>query len=72
MQEALNALKIPGTPLVVDGELGAKSRTVVRAFQAEQALEIDGKVGQQTRLALAVSLDAEGVRYVGEDSVAVL
>lgn len=48
LQEALNGLHVEGTPLVVDGSYGRRTRNTVRAFQAANGLEADGLAGPRT------------------------
>jgi lysozyme family protein len=53
LQARLNELKVEGTPLVVDGNYGRRTREAVRAFQRLHDLEADGLAGPLTRTALA-------------------
>jgi len=54
VQKALSKLGFdPGT---IDGVDGPKTQQAVRAFQAHASIGIDGKVGTQTRKALAAEL----------------
>lgn len=48
LQETLNELHVDGTPLVVDGSYGRRTRNAVRAFQAANGLEQDGFAGPRT------------------------
>lgn len=50
VQESLN--KILGLRLVVDGIMGAQTRSGIRSFQRRQSLVADGSVGTQTERAL--------------------
>lgn len=54
MQQALSAL---GYSVSADGVFGTQTRNVVRAFQVDQGLKVDGKAGNQT-LTLLYSLEA--------------
>jgi len=47
LQALLNFL---GESLIVDGDFGAKSTVAVKNFQKLQAIQVDGKVGEQTWL----------------------
>ena len=47
LQALLNFL---GESLIVDGDFGAKSTVAVKNFQKIQAIQVDGKVGEQTWL----------------------
>jgi len=47
LQALLNFL---GESLIVDGDFGAKSTAAVKNFQKSQAIQTDGKVGEQTWL----------------------
>lgn len=51
VQAALNALgyrDANGRPLVVDGDLGPRTRQAVEAFQRDSGIGVDGRVGPQT------------------------
>jgi peptidoglycan hydrolase-like protein with peptidoglycan-binding domain len=50
VQKSLN--KILGLQLVVDGDIGTKTRSAIRSFQQKKGLKDDGKVGAQTEAAL--------------------
>ena len=54
MQQALSAL---GYSVSADGVFGTQTRNVVRAFQVDQGLKVDGKAGNQT-LTLLYALEA--------------
>lgn len=56
LQDTLNKLGCT-PPLVVDGIIGAATRTATRAFQASKGLDVDGIAGPQTILALHDALD---------------
>lgn len=56
LQQRLNALGIRdarGLPLVEDGDFGHRTREAVESFQRDHGLEVDGRVGRDTRDALA-------------------
>jgi hypothetical protein len=56
LQASLNRLGYPGSngqPLAVDRDLGGNTDHAIRAFQRAHGLEDDGKVGPDTRAALA-------------------
>lgn len=57
VQEALS--KLGFDPGKLDGIDGPNTQKAVRAFQAHATIEIDGKVGKQTRQALADELQAK-------------
>lgn len=46
-----------GYPLKVDGIFGQETETVVRQFQEDEQLTVDGVVGPKTRAALAAALE---------------
>ncbi len=56
VQKALAALGFD--PDKIDGIDGPRTQKAVRAFQAHATLDIDGKVGANTRKALQAALDA--------------
>ncbi len=56
VQKALAALGFD--PGKIDGIDGPRTQKAVRAFQAHATLDIDGKVGTNTRKALQGALDA--------------
>jgi len=41
----------------IDGKIGPKTKTAIKAFQRAEGLRVDGVVGPQTRTALAEHLD---------------
>jgi len=49
-----------GVPLQADGLFGSRTAEAVRAFQAEQGLQVDGVVGPLTRDALDRAVQAQG------------
>jgi lysozyme family protein len=53
LQTSLNALKVDGTPLDIDGSYGRDTRRAVRAFQASHHLVVDGLAGPKTIAALS-------------------
>lgn len=58
LQQRLNALGIrdaQGLPLVEDGDFGRRTREAVESFQRDHGLDVDGRVGRDTRDALAKS-----------------
>lgn len=59
LQEALNELHVEGTPLVVDGSYGRRTRNAVRAFQTANGLEPDGLIGPRTWLKINEALDKQ-------------
>lgn len=48
LQQFLNALHLPGTPLLVDGSYGRRTRNVVRSYQQLRGLAVDGLAGPVT------------------------
>ena len=54
VQKALS--KLGFDPGEIDGKDGPKTQKAVRAFQAHASIKIDGKVGKETRTALANEL----------------
>lgn len=58
IQKALNALQVEGTPLVVDGSYGRRTRAAVRSFQALHGLDADGIAGPLTVAALKIASKA--------------
>jgi lysozyme family protein len=61
VQSSLNKLRIPGTPLLVDGNVGRGTMAVVRVFQLRNRLTVDGLPGPQTVKALTASLETAGM-----------
>lgn len=57
LQDSLNRLGA-APPLVVDGIVGAATRSATRGFQADRGLAVDGIAGPQTILALQDAVDA--------------
>lgn len=57
LQTTLNKLGF-NPPLVVDGIVGAATRTATRAFQADNGLTVDGIAGPRTILALSDAVEA--------------
>jgi hypothetical protein len=57
LQQALNLLKVPGTPLAVDGAFGPLTRGAMTAFQLQVGISADGEPGPLTRSALQTALD---------------
>lgn len=56
LQQRLNALGVrdaQGLPLTEDGDFGRRTREAVESFQREHGLDVDGRVGSDTRDALA-------------------
>lgn len=56
VQEALNTLKVADPPLLVDGNLGPKTKAAIRAFQRSADILDDGKWGPVTDKALTAAL----------------
>lgn len=54
LQQKLNALNVPGTPLLVDGNYGRATRQVVRSYQFLNHLQVDGLVGPKTIASLKI------------------
>ena len=52
LQKLLNASRVRGTPLKVDGIEGPLTISAVREFQGAHRLQADGVVGPETRAAL--------------------
>lgn len=52
LQKRLNELRVEGTPVDVDGDLGPKTVAAIKAFQRSQGLQPDGVVGPLTQAAL--------------------
>jgi lysozyme family protein len=61
IQRSLNRLRIPGTPLLVDGNVGRGTRAVVRYFQARNRLMVDGIPGPQVVAALKRAMAEAGM-----------
>lgn len=61
VQRSLNRLRIQGTPLLVDGNIGRGTRSVVRAFQIKNRLFVDGIPGPQVVAALKQALAEAGM-----------
>lgn len=61
VQRSLNRLKVAGTPLLVDGNVGRGTRAAVRAFQQRHRLYVDGIPGPQVVAALKQALAEEGM-----------
>lgn len=61
VQSSLNKLKVPGTPLLVDGNCGRGTMAVVRLFQLRNRLTVDGLPGPQTVKALTSKLEIAGM-----------
>lgn len=49
LQELLNQIMKPASPLIPDGAWGRKTAALVRTFQTQFGIKIDGIVGSQTR-----------------------
>lgn len=58
IQNAINMLGVSGSPLLVDGSYGRKTRNAVRTFQSAHGLVIDGLCGPHTFAALETALAA--------------
>ena len=56
LQESLNTLM--GSNLTVDGDIGEKTREVVRAYQTSRGLEVDGWPGAGTQARILADLEA--------------
>lgn len=56
LQESLN--KLMGSHLVADGDIGEKTREVVRAYQTSRGLEVDGWAGAGTQARILADLEA--------------
>jgi peptidoglycan hydrolase-like protein with peptidoglycan-binding domain len=52
LQNLLNARRFGAEPMWVDGEFGMDTELAVRRFQTLKLLKLDGKVGEETWLAL--------------------
>jgi peptidoglycan hydrolase-like protein with peptidoglycan-binding domain len=61
IQTSLNKLRVPGTPLAVDGNCGRGTRAAVRAFQQTDHLIVDGLPGPKTVGAITEALAAAGL-----------
>lgn len=62
VQQALNKLKVAGTPLLVDGNIGRGSRAVIRTFEQKHRLLVDrGIPGPQVIAALKQALAEAGM-----------
>lgn len=62
IQSSLNRLRIPGTPLLVDGNIGRATRAVVRTFEQRNRLLVDrGIPGPQVIARLKQSLAENGM-----------
>jgi hypothetical protein len=49
LQELLNQVMKPAVPIIADGKWGRKTADLVRQFQIQFGIKIDGIVGKQTR-----------------------
>lgn len=56
VQDALNRLRVPGTPLLVDGSFGRRTGNALRAFQASAGIVPDGLLSPETLGALETAL----------------
>jgi peptidoglycan hydrolase-like protein with peptidoglycan-binding domain len=72
VQNALNVLGGPGTPLKVDGINGPKTIAAVKAFQGAHGLAVDGIAGPKTKAALAQAVAAAAIPAVTSIVPAVL
>ena len=61
IQATLNRLKVRGTPLLVDGNIGRGTRYAVEEFQMRHRMLVDGIPGPQTVAALKQSLAEAGL-----------
>lgn len=62
VQTALNRLRIPGTPLLVDGNIGRGTRAAVRVFEQRNRLRVDNGIpGPQVVAALKQALAENGM-----------
>jgi peptidoglycan hydrolase-like protein with peptidoglycan-binding domain len=61
VQTSLNKLRVPGTPLAVDGNCGRGTRAAVRAFQQTHRLIVNGLPGPKTVAAITDALAAAGL-----------
>lgn len=61
VQIALNELKIVGTPLRVDGNIGRGTRNAVSHFQNKARIYVDGMPGPKTVAALQAALTSAGL-----------
>ena len=52
LQKRLNELRVEGTPIDVDGDMGPKTVKAIKAFQKANDLDADGVVGPRTKAAL--------------------
>lgn len=68
VQKALS--KLGFDPGKIDGVDGPNTQKAVRAFQAHASIGIDGKIGPQTRKALADELGAKSKTQTAEKPLA--
>jgi lysozyme family protein len=61
IQTALNKLRVRGTPLLVDGNIGRGTRGAVRVYQSAHRLVADGIPGPKTVASLKQSLAEAGL-----------
>jgi lysozyme family protein len=62
VQTSLNRLRVPGTPLAVDGNCGRGTRAAVRAFQPTHHLIVDGLPGPKTVASIGDALAEAGLQ----------
>lgn len=61
LQQSMNRLRVAGTPLLVDGNIGRGTADVIRTFQKQRRLFVDGVPGPKVVAALKQALAEAGM-----------